>query len=460
MNRTRNAPVHSIARKWSGRVYSAARSLSALLLPLALIGATPVQPGGHFPVASVLTLPNGVIVTAQVSNDAPIASAQIFLPAGLAQQSSQTAGIAAVTASIVLRSPADNGMSLADAAAAAGGSLDYEIDPETTRFEIESRASELPRLLRALARAVAKPDLSQFAPARDEVQSAAGDDEKNPARVAYAMVRQVRYRGTGFAYPQAGRSSALARLTSDDVTRFASLYMHGPGTVVALTGALAQSDIDAAGAAFKPWPASAAPVAAAPAPENRQNQIIAHREVSGPWLALGFAAPSQFSQDFPAMLVIEALLGRGGSTRALAFGTSNQAPADDYAGAYYQYDANPGTLVIFLNGGAGEIENAMRQAEQGIARLRSKSLPSDLVARARKLALGEYYLSVTSLSDAAWMLGRSARSPEGVAFENVLAARIAAVSPADILRVAKRYLGSETIAVVLPTTNPSPAPAR
>jgi len=438
---------------------SKARALPVLALAFALLGAAPAPAPGQFPAASVTTLPNGVIVTAQISDDSPIASAQIFVPAGLAQQTPQTAGVAAVTASVVLRTPTDNGMSLADEAASAGGSIDYEIDPETTRFEIESRASELPRLLNALAQAIAKPDLTRFALARTEIVNLAGDDEKNPARVAYAMVRQVRYRGTGFAFPQAGRATALARLTPGDVTRFAALYQHGTGTIVALTGALTAADIDSASAAFAAWPASAAPAPAAPALDMRQSQIIAHRDVAAPWLALGFAAPSQFSRDFPAMLVIEALLGRGGGARALSFGTSNQAPADDYAGAYYQYDANPGTLVIFFNGGSRDVEDALRQAEQGISRLRGQPLPAELVARARKLALGEYYLSVTSLSDAAWMLGRSARSPEGVAFENALAARIAAVTPADVQRVAKQYLGNETIAIVLPT-NTSPPPLR
>ena len=436
------------------------RAVLAFVLPLALLGAAPAAAPGHFPSATVTTMSNGVIVTAQISNDSPLASAQIFVPAGLAQQTALTAGVAAVTADLVLRTAVDNHMSLSDEAASAGGSVDYEIDPETTRFEIESRAADLPRLLRALARAIAKPDLSQLPAARTHVLDAANDDEKNPARVAYAMVRQVRYRGTGFAFPQAGRASALARLTADDVTRFAAMYQHGTGTIVALTGALSAADIDGAGAAFKAWPASAAPVVAPPTPDKRQNQVIAHRDVAAPWLALGFAAPSQFSQDFPAMLVIEALLGRGGSTRSLSFGTSNQASAEDYAGAYYQYDADPGTLVIFFNGGASDVESALRQAEDGITRLRGQPLPAELVARARKLALGEYYLSVTSLSDAAWMLGRSVRSPEGVGFENALAARIAAVSAADVQRVAKRYLSSETIAVVLPATTTSPAPTR
>jgi len=59
-------------------------------------------------------------------------------------------------------------------------------------------------------------------------------------------------------------------------------------------------------------------------------------------------------------------------------------------------------------------------------------------------------VAVTTLSDATWLLGRSAMSPEGITFESTLPKRIAGVSPADIKRVAKQYLAKETIAVVLP----------
>ncbi|HLN47740.1 MAG TPA: hypothetical protein VK216_05695, partial [Magnetospirillaceae bacterium] len=166
----------------------------------------------------------------------------------------------------------------------------------------------------------------------------------------------------------------------------------------------------------------------------------------------GFNAPSQFSKDFPAMLVIQALLGRGGDVHALSFGSGGSGGAADYVGAYYQYEAQPGSFLIFLNGGSGDIDAALRQVEQGIVRLRTDPLPDELVVRAKKLALGDYYLSVTSLSDAAWLLGRSASSPDGVGFENALATRISAVSAADIERVARQYLADETVAVVLPVT--------
>ncbi|MBV8281783.1 MAG: hypothetical protein JO347_06935, partial [Candidatus Eremiobacteraeota bacterium] len=144
---------------------------------------------------------------------------------------------------------------------------------------IEGQSAALPRLLADLARAIAAPDPAQFAAARNEVAAAARDDEANPALVAYAMVRQVRYQGSGFAYPQGGRASSLARLTVPDMQRFAASYQYGTGTIVALTGALLPGQIDAAGKAFASWPARTAPAPPAVTAEKRQHEIVAHRNV-------------------------------------------------------------------------------------------------------------------------------------------------------------------------------------
>ncbi|HLN46684.1 MAG TPA: hypothetical protein VK216_00305, partial [Magnetospirillaceae bacterium] len=68
-----------------------AAALAAVLVGGALLGAAPAPDAGHFPPATISVLPNGVIVTAQISNDSPIAGAQVFVPAGLMQQTALTA---------------------------------------------------------------------------------------------------------------------------------------------------------------------------------------------------------------------------------------------------------------------------------------------------------------------------------------------------------------------------------
>src|SRR4029077_15637010 len=190
-----------------------------------------------FQSASIERLQNGTTIVSQTTGGALVA-AEIVVPAGLAQQTSANAGIAGVTAALVLRTHVDGGTSLADAAAQVGATVSYTLDPLDTRFYLEAQAPQFARLLDSLVRALRTPDIQDFATVRGSALSSAATDGASPAIAALDMVRQGQYAGTGYAYPDAGRQISLSKLTPSDVSAFAALYRKGSGTIVALEGAV------------------------------------------------------------------------------------------------------------------------------------------------------------------------------------------------------------------------------
>lgn len=410
------------------------------------LAATPAAP---FPTPSVQTLSNGAAIVVQRSAEMPLVDAQVVFPAGFVQQPSGEAGVAAIAAAMVLRTPVERSSDVADVASSLGASITYTVEPQDTRFSIESRADDLPRLVRDLASAVAKPDASQFVPARASTLDAATSALQDPVMVAYAMVRQSQYVGTGFADPDAGRPLSLSTLTPDAATAFVGRYRVGHGAVVSLAGNVTDDDAAAASAALSDFTPTVPAAAARPSGVKHGAEIVAHRDVAAPWIAIGFTVPTQFSSDFAAMLVIESLLGQGGDVHAFDFG-SNAVPPSDFVGGYYQFEADPGTLVEFYTG-AG-IDQDLHDLADAVTRLRAAPLSDDVLSRAKRAALGQYLTSINTLDDQSWLLERSALSPSGTALENELPARIAAVSAADVKRVADAYLATETTAIVLPNT--------
>jgi predicted Zn-dependent peptidase len=407
------------------------------------------SPAGPFPAPSVRSLPNGAAVVSQQSADMPLVDAQVVFPAGFVQQPSGEAGVAAVAAAMVLRTPVERSSDIGDVASSLGASVSYTVEPQDTRFSIESRADDLPRLLRDLASAVAKPDASQFAAARSSTLDAATSALQDPVLVAYSMVRQSQYQGTGFADPDAGRPLSLSTLSPELVAAFVGRYRVGHGAVVSLAGDVTDDDASAAGDALSDFTAMVPRAAARPSGIKRGAEIVAHRDVAAPWIAIGFAVPTQFSPDFAAMLVIEALLGQGGDVHAFDFG-SNAVPPSDFVGGYYQFEADPGTLVEFYTG-AG-IDQDLHDLADAVTRLRAAPLADDVLSRAKRAALGQYLTSINTLDDQSWLLERCVLSPSGAALENALPARIAAVTAADVKRVADAYLAIQTTAIVLPNT--------
>lgn len=419
--------------------------IAAGLGVMAVAGPTPVVPHA-FPAATTQTLSNGAIVASQMSAETPIVSANVFLPAGAAQQPLDKSGVAGVTAAVILQSRVDRDRTLAQVASDAGASISYTIDPQDTRFSIECKADDLPRLISGLASALKAPDASALADVRKTALRSAKDAIADPAMTVYSMIRQSEFAGTGYARLDQGDPNALARLSASDVSTFAAQLRHGPGTVVALTGNVTQTVLDAAKSAFGDFATTPAPRSAAP-PKARANELVAHRSVAAPWVAIGYSVPSQFSPDFPVMLVIEALLGRGGDVHTFSYGSDAQLP-EGFVGGYYQYEADPGMLVEFYNG--ADIFDELRTLNVGVARLRSSALPASLVDEAKRSAEGTFMTSVATLDDQSWLLGRSVLSPSGVGFENQLPARIRAVTAADVRRVAQKYLATQMLALVSP----------
>jgi zinc protease len=430
----------------------AAVAVALLACARAASAAAPTQtPSAQmvFGTATQVRLRNGVIVASQPASYLPIVGIQLFVPAGLAQQPPNKAGVAGLTAALVLHTPVDGKMTLLQTVAANGGSISYTLDPADTRYYLECSPEAFGRLLHALRVALTHPDLSQLAAQRAAALARADALTRNPLEAAYAMVRQVRYRGTGFAQPDHGSSLTLSTLGASDVNAFVTASIRGNGTIVALEGAVTQAMVDSASQEFQGLPAASPAPVPTPAGVGRQHQVIAHRDIAAPWVAIAYAAPTQYSPDFAAMLVIEAMLGSGGDVHALNYESDELTPTD-FIGAYYQYEATPGSMIVFLGGEDENLDQSVRDLTLGIARLRGAELQPSFIDEAKKKALGDYYLSVTRLDDLGWLLGRAAASPEGVAFENNVPQRITSVTAEDIRRVARRYLQNETIAIVLP----------
>jgi predicted Zn-dependent peptidase len=418
-----------------------------LLAAAASYAAAPRPPAVSFPGAALVTLTNGVTIASQPVDDCALTAAQVSVPAGLLAQQAGNAGIAALTAAVVLHTPVDGRRSVTEVAETLGAYASYSVGAAQTRFYIESSAKDFPRLLHDLAQAMAHPGAEDFERERSAALAAQKAALKNPVSAAFDLIRQARYQGSGYSYPDAGLRSSVQRLQPHDVAAFAASYRHGIGTLIAIEGAVTPALVAAVKNEFSDLPRSSAPAAPKSGGPNRSHQVLAQRDVATTWAALGYAAPSEYSANFAAMLVLQSLLGGDGRSLSAA---GNGAARSGFVGAYYQYEADPGVFVVFLNGAGGDIDKAMREMRGGIDRLKKRPLDAGLLERAKRLALGNYYMSVTSLADGSWLLSRAAASPQGVQFENEVPLRISNVSAADVRRVARAYLSAETTAIITP----------
>lgn len=173
---------------------------------------------------------------------------------------------------------------------------------------------------------------------------------------------------------------------------------------------------------------------------------------------VGTPAPSVASSDYPAFTVLQALLGGGHASRL--FRQSRETLGLGYeVGALYAPEQSL-TLITYLqwNGrrdsGAKDnatSESALRLLNAQLDGISANPPTDEELTRARNFAIGEDALRHERARDRAFLLGWYEAVGKGYAYDTELPRNLADVTRADILRIAKTYLGARATIHLLPS---------
>jgi predicted Zn-dependent peptidase len=412
------------------------------MLPLFLAAAIALSGAPH-----AVDAGNAKLFT-QSDAGAQLVGIELVVSAGTARQTAAQNGLSALSAQTLLFTKID-GTRLADRVMAAGGSIDYAIDPGVVRFALEVLPGALPAVSVDLARAIAAPDTSAATvnAAREAIGARIDDDERNPVTVGVEMLRYSYYRGTAGA-PSYGTRASLANLGPSDVAGFISAhYLRGDAFATA-TGSVNDAANAAVGAVLNAFPDGneAAPVLAAQAFGAQPKHLVTQRTIGVPFALVGFAAPAMSDRDFAAMLVLRSLLNDVASRQSTTTLAAFQRGID----VVYAYDVKPATFTVAINGSQLDTTAGLTVLQAILKTAVTKPLAADVVKRYKQTARGEWALEAMTLTDRAWLIGAAVNQGAVPDLAQSVAAAIDRVTPADVQRLAKTYLQHYTIALVLP----------
>ncbi len=372
----------------------------------------------------------------------------LVVSAGTARESAAQNGLAALAAQTLLLGSV-NGVPLTSRIAADGGSIEMTVSPSVVRFTIEALPTAMPAVATDIARAIAAPDTSAatVAAAREELAGQIKDGDRSPTAVGLDMLRSSYYQGAA-GRPALGTRESIVGLSSADVAGYLSSHYIRGNAFVTATGAIDGATSEGARsvlAAFRPG--SEAPSAlAARAIGAQAKRVVTHRDIGVPFVLLGFAAPALGDPDFAAMLVLRAIL----SDIADRADVTTAAPIERGLDIVYSYDVKPSTFAIAINGALLD-PTAGLTIVQAIARnALSKPFGADVVRRYKDTARGQWALEAITLGDRAWQIGAAVSEGAEPDVAQTVIASIDRVTPADVQRIAKRYLQHYIVALVLP----------
>ena len=278
-------------------------------------------------------------------------------------------------------------------------------------------------------------------------------NENDPGFLLSEQVQAAAFRVNAYHHQVIGDLADLQTMTRDDLYRHYRQHYQPGNAVLAIAGAFdSKQMLERIEELFGPIPGSTPePLITRPEPER----LGEHRlEVEGPgdttFIEIAYPAPAGSEEDFFAFLVMDSLLTGASNLNMFGGGISNKTSRlyqslvdNDLAvsvGGGVQATADPFLYqVIVVVHPERKVEQVVKTFDEQIARIKTEPAPLPELERAVKQARALFAYGSESITNQAFWLGFAEMFDSYAWFETYLD-RLAAVTPADVQRVAEKYL--------------------
>lgn len=342
---------------------------------------------------------------------------------------------------------------------ALGGGIEVTWQPDYVLVSCVTTPDAFPDAFWLLAQAIKHPVFDEVTvdAARAGASAAARAGETDRLERALAAARRALYAGGPYAQRYDGSDATLRRVTRDAVARHYLQRFAPANTVVSIAGAIdatsARRIVDDQLIDFE-TPRSRRRRHTPPPPRYAAPSRVAERAPGATVLVLAaYPAPAAGEADYPAAMVLTALLGQGKSSR-LFRALRGDSGVGYLVGAEMPALAGPGHLAAFVEYRAERDGKPDADPERTLLQTVRSVLerpPTDAeLARARRYAAGAYVLAHQRVRDRAWFAGLFETIAGGWETDRDMASRLGAVTAADVARVATRCLREPVVVVLGP----------
>lgn len=428
------------------------------------LGLVAAMLGGGLPGATALAAPapvlrevlsNGMTVLVAENAAAPVVAMALFMRAGTRYETPAENGITALLQRALLKGTRTRtALEIALAAEGAGGALDSATDQDYAELRAHGLARHWPTLLSLLAELVAAPTLppEELEREREGLLALIRSQEDQPFPSTYKLFLRALYGPRPYGLPTSGDRESVRRLGRDDLLRYFRARYTAGRMVLSVSGRVPAREVIAEAArAFAGLPrGSDAPESATPPPSAALPRLAEQRQLQQAQLLVGVPAPSVTHPDYPAMKVLNAVLGGGMSSR-LFIDLRDRAGLAYAVGSFYPSRAEWSRLVVHIGTTPGNLGRAEAGIREEFARLREEPVPAEELERAKRRLLGSYALELRTNARRAFYRGFYELLGLGHDYGERYPALVEAVTAAEIQRVARRYLVEPVVAVIAPT---------
>lgn len=400
----------------------------------------------RFPKPKSFTLQNGVQVYVLEDHRVPSVRFNLQFSAGSLFESKP--GQAATTAQMLTEGTSNlTGLQIADQSEKIGASLGAGSDLDTASISAACLTPYQDTLLGLMVDVLEHPSFPKDRLDRIKFNQRSMNRQRrsNPQGILADISARVFYGGTGYAKTQPS-TEEMAALTPEDLKTFHDAYYKPNGAILGVTGdvdaRILKEKLEKAFAGWSAGPSSPTLPSANLSPKSSMKIYLVDRPGSAQTvLQFGSLAVAQNDPDFIPLTVANRVLGGGSSGRLF----QNIREKKGYT--YGAYSTVTGNLWPGIWGASASVRTEVTEPAVGeffneFSRLQNELVPADELNRAKRSIIGGFARTLESPED---ILARTLLLVQNhlpLNYWDTYPARIEAVTPEDVQRVAKKYLST------------------
>ena len=400
-------------------------------------------------------LPNGLVWLFSQQSGVPMVSLQLFIKAGTLQEPKGKEGLANLTASLLLSGAQGRSapqiaqeIDFIGARLGAGGGDDFAtISLVILKKDLGAGLGLLQDVLLnpAFAPAEVQRKVAQF-------EAALKSEEDDPMVVARRTFAQDLYGDFPYGHPVMGTPQGLAAITPQDLAQFHRTYYRPNNAVLSVVGGLTQDEARQwVTKIFGAWAAAPlpSPKPAAIPPLTERKVVLIDRDISQANIILGNLGINRQNPDFYACQVMNYILGGGGfSSRLMDEIRENRGLAYSVSSSFSP-GLGPGPFTVSLETKNPSAAEAISQVRMQLKLIMSQPVKPKELEDAKSHLIGSFPRKMDSMSKRAQLMGYVEIYGLGLNYPWKYPKMIQDLTPADIQRVAQKYLQPDKYLLVV-----------
>ncbi|MBI4396181.1 MAG: insulinase family protein [Elusimicrobia bacterium] len=385
-----------------------------------------------------------------------IVAFRLILPGGSSDEPQKLTGITRLMGAAMLKGTARrSSLEIAQQIESLGAALDISSDEDYWDINGQVISDKFEKLLPIVQDVLLNPSFppNEFEKEKQAQLNSIRANKEHIFTVAMQRLQREVFGDHPYGRPEEGTEATVASLTREEVARWHKERIQPKGSVLVTVGNISVAKMEQMiQKTFKDWTGAGTPpqgpgdIQYPRAPKSVQE---IHPFEQG-YLMLAFAAPGVAQSDYPAIKVLNTLLGAGMSSPLFQVVREEGGLAYEVS-SFYPSRKLGSAFVIYAGTDPGNVDLAHEKIKTLLDDFRSKPVPEKALDDAKRFVRGHYMMDHQTNSRMAWYLGWWEILGKGHQYDGQYSQDIQSVSAEDVRRVAQQILkGPATVVKIRP----------